>query len=159
MSFSHQGRDTYWCSNRVEDGFSTLHWPCGFSKEIKNKRRIANLSRFFKCLKNRLASCLPYRISIGYYLAQAWESPLNLLWLHPDPCGVCGPLTRLKIPCHWLYAVHRLGSADFFFSFSPHSWIPLWCNNRLSCKLSYSLWWYGTREPMSGLFLFVIVPY
>lgn len=77
----------------------------------------------FKCLKNGLASCLPYRISIGYYLAQAWESPLNLLWLHPDPCGVCGPLTRLKIPCHWLYAIHRLGSADFSLSVLIHEFL------------------------------------
>lgn len=77
----------------------------------------------FKCLKNGLASCLPYRISIGNYLAQAWESPLNLLWLHPDPCGVCGPLTRLKIPCHWLYAIHRLGSADFSLSVLIHEFL------------------------------------
>lgn len=77
----------------------------------------------FKCLKNGLASCLPYKISIGYYLAQAWESPLNLLWLHPDPCGVCGPLTQFKIPCHWLYAIHRLGSADFSLSVLIHEFL------------------------------------
>lgn len=71
-----RGRDTYWCSNSVEDGFSTLHWPCDFSKEIKNKRRISNLPWFLiKHLQNWLASCVPNRLSIRYCITQ---SPLSL---------------------------------------------------------------------------------